>query len=252
MRVGSSSISQYSPFPQDYDPRAPTLTVAPGFRVRGSRLALVATYRLTSSLPASDRHAVLTLMALRSREAVGPPVGQAGDFELAGSHCLAALCIRLALGHPSTVARGLPSDGHEEPGDRARDTVCLELGYVRAVSSSEIEYYFRTSPVMPSADLAAFDPVGPPPGPAFFVSDLPVGDRGAATVWSVAKGEEAQVGRLRRLDLAHTRRELMRDIEDQVGGRSKSLQKDLLGLDEWRFRDGLRSAFTLAPPLRRC
>ena len=85
--------------------RSPPLSPAcsRGLRLRGSRLTLAATYRLASSISASDRELVLTLTGLRGHEERRPPNGGGPDFELAATNCLAGLYVKLALARPAIV-----------------------------------------------------------------------------------------------------------------------------------------------------
>jgi hypothetical protein len=241
MHIQSPSLTPDVLFAPRLDPRSLTLTSSPGLRFRGSRSALTATYRLAASLSASDRQRALTLLAVRASQESEYPGDRRDEFELAAGTCPAALRIKLALGQPIVVASKASSSGPKGPGGGPPSVTRLQLGHVRAVSSTEIECYLKPS----LACAAACDSDNPPVEPAFFLTTLPGSDSHAITLWSVRKGRECRLGSSHLFDLPCTRPELMSEITAQVGDQLKGLEKDLLGLDEWRLQEGLRRAFSL-------
>ena len=240
----SSLISQHDGHGNLIRRRIPAPAYSRGLRLHGSRLTLAATYRLASSVPVSDREMILTLTGLDSEEERRSPKGEGVDFELAATNCLAGLYVKLALGRPTIVARNGASP--PAPAPPLPDlTVRLRLGMVRAVSSTRVEYYLKPTLYCRQHDDASADIAGVPAEPAFRLLDGDPENPDSVTFWAVRRGRESQLVHLHHAVLPKARTELVAGLRDLAGGRLDPLEGDLLGLDEWRFQEGLRVAFAL-------
>lgn len=234
------------------NPSAPTLTSSPGMRISGSRLTLAATYRLMASLPPLDQQLILLMTAmLGSRGYLGDqePAGEffaaPTDFELAARSCLSGLYVRLALGRPALVAvtnqRESSCDAEEAP-----PAVKLKLEHVRAVTSTKAEYYFRPTLFALKTEPPEQDDLQSER--AFCLARFDEEETDPVSLWAVRKGMETQAGLIAEDFLPVGRADLVDAIQKKVDGRYRRLEHDMLGLDEWRFQEGLRVAFTLIAP----
>lgn len=235
------------------NPSAPTLTSSPGMRISGSRLTLAATYRLMASLPPLDQQLILLMTAmLGSRGYLGDqePAGRSSaaptDFELAARSCLSGLYVRLALGRPALVAVTNPRESTGDP-EEAPSAVKLKLEHVRAVTSTKAEYYFRPTLFALKTEPPVQDDLHSER--AFCLAHLDSEEADPVSLWAVRKGMETHAGLIVEDFLPVGRAGLVDAIEQKVDGRYRRLERDMLGLDEWRFQEGLRIAFTsIAPP----
>lgn len=229
-------------------PSAPMLTSSPGVRFSGSRLTLSATYRLSASLPCSDQQTVLLMTAMLSHpEAVRgsdhrESEGTLKDFELAARCCLTGLYVRLMLGRPAIVAL---SDGWRQASDGSDlpPAVKLKLEHVRAASSTEAEYYFRPTLFALSRGHLPQDALADEC--AFRLAVIGEGTE-RVSLWALRRGLEVHAADLVEASLPMSRSDLVEAVEPILGERYRQLEGDLMGLDEWRFQEGLRISFTLA------
>jgi len=235
-------------------PSAPTLTSSPGMRISGSRLTLAATYRLMASLPSLDQQLILLMTAmlgsrgyLGDQEPAGESTGAPTDFELAARSCLSGLYVRLVLGRPALVAVSNPRESSGDA-DEAPSAVKLKLEHVRAVSSTKAEYYFRPTLFALKTEPPAQDDLHSER--AFCLARLDTEEADPVSLWAVRKGMETQAGLIVEDFLPVGRVNLVDAIQKKVEGRYGRLASDMLGLDEWRFQEGLRIAFTLVAPRR--
>ncbi|MBN1458543.1 MAG: hypothetical protein JXA57_03340 [Armatimonadetes bacterium] len=244
MTAGNQRTSPHPCLMSNIDLRVPALTSSPGLRLRGRRLTLAASYRLAASLAPTDREMIVALTAVLNG-ADGHSAGAAGnDFELAARYCLSGLYLRMILGRSVVVVLDPRSDHTPDDGS-AVSLVRLRLAHVRAVSSTEVEYFFRptlfciqggrsctTVPRVDSRPVVRLVKVAPDSG-------------SAATLWGIGSGAETQIDDLKTIELPPDRGGLMATVAEKADNRLESVEPDLLGLDEWRFQEGLRVAFNL-------
>jgi hypothetical protein len=234
---------------------APTLTSSPGVRISGSRLVLAAAYRLSASLSYSDQQLVLLMTAVlggrgsASGEEIAEPFpGMLGDFDSAAAGCLIGLYVRLVLGRPSIV---VVSDEWERAALRGENApvVTLRLEHARAVSSTRAEYYFR--PTLLVLRLESPPVERPASERAFMLAYLADHEHETErfSLRAVRKGAEVDAALIPTSFLPVGRSNLVEAIQSRAGGRYERLVPDLLGLDEWRFQEGLRAAFSDAAAL---
>ena len=227
------------------DLRTPIGTSSPRVCLRGSRAALIASYRLAASLSAADKEMVVVIAAALSSEGIAYQGSGTNDFELAAECCLAGLYLKSVLRTPVMVALTHPLEP-QLAGKMISAPGRLSLAYVRAISSTEVEYCLSLSPLdVPHGKIPqeVYD-FGPE---STYRStgdsqELPM----KVTLWAVKKGQEAEAERLCTSDLPRPRAKLMEVIRGEAGVQIGGLESDLLGLDEWRFREGLRGAFSAA------
>lgn len=225
------------------DSQALVLTSSPGLYLRGPRVLLSASHRLAASLSRADRETVVELAAIISHELTRQPDVQTGDIEAAAIVCLAALRLKSALGRPGVVAAPEIDGFQRSWRDRVRPAK-MRLGHVRAVSSTEVEYYFR--PTLYSVKDGEHRDWGRKmagSGQTFRLARVTTDEGLGVLLWAAGRNEDALPWDLGDGRLPLNRAGLFEAVVAEAAEGIEAVEADLLGLDEWRFQEGLRIAF---------
>ena len=203
---------------------------------------------MSASLSTHESERVVELTGAMDQSLVEREGERLEEVEAAASVCLSALLLKATLRKPAILA--VPEDSEwPRRGNESTQPVVLRLGHVRAVSPSEVEYYYRSvsqPPQIPSSvesdhrserQVTAYRIADVASGEGFCLSLL-----GADMALGVRRAMQMEMG-VR--ELVMHRSDLVKCMVEETGHEFESISKDLLGLDEWRFREGLRKAFDM-------